>query len=208
MTHKHSKSITLLFALSIYLFLSSCGFVHESKIEIVNYFSQFVNEQQYKPIVYLDFKKFRGHPDKESISLNVGQTENEIIYDLLKKSGVFSEIIYDSYEKSRSEYTIEMSEYEYQPSVGASIGGALLTGFTLMIIPSSHDMRTILDTKLLDKQGNTVHHYRNEEQNTYWIGLFAPLFVDNIGFFPGRETLENQYRDSLKNLSETKFLKK
>ncbi|NOR79898.1 MAG: hypothetical protein GQ529_03560, partial [Methyloprofundus sp.] len=98
-----------------------------------------------------------------------------------------------------TEYDLQIDVYQYPPSVAGAMG-AILTGLTLLLIPSSSDTDTTVEIKLVDQSGNTAVEYVNTDGKTFWIGLFSVFMIDSFGVSHSNEVIHNQIRNGIKNI--------
>lgn len=202
MINKYLNAKVYIFA--IIFLLSGCGITHQAKVPKTDDVSYLGENLKNKPVVYMDFKRFTGTPDDKIYDAYAGQEEQEYVHSLLKESDLFSEVIFDEYEKERAKYTLEISVFVAQ----GSVAGPLITGITLGLIPTPNDTTYYTVTKLVDRQGNIIYEYHNEDVVTLWMGLFGFLFADHVGTSPRYDMAGNNIRDSLKNLHDTNVLNK
>ena len=182
-------------------FLNGCAFFPKNKVPNVGDISSLGTNLKEKPVIFLDYKRLAGKPNENARQLDVSQIENEYIFNILKNSRLFSEVIFDEYKKDKADFTVEIYAYEYQTNPGMGIIKAIITGASLMLIPTAYDFMYITNTRIIDKQGRMIYEYRNEDGITWWMGIFFLPFGDkglNRDY-----VVSNLVKDSLSHLSNS-----
>lgn len=151
----------------------------------------------------MDYKRFKSEPGKSSwrnASMVISQSEHQYITSLIESSGLFSKVIFEDYLKEEADYTVEVYLYDYVRNRGLTTFGALLSGFSLAIIPFSSTQDYILKARVLDKTGNVIDEYTNQDAITTWFGIFViPFGAKRFNEYP---TVTNMVNDLLRHFVE------
>ena len=190
---------------AILVVLGGCAVFPHNKFSPVDNFSQLGNQVEPKPSVYINYRKFIGIPGENVNQLPVSQIENELVANLLVQSKMFSDVIYDEYEKDKADITLNISEYQFsRENRAVTLLKVLVGGFSLMLIPISGDVEISTNIQAIDKGGNVIYEHSNEDGATVWIGLFmAPFGYKAV---PNWKIESNLIQNDLQALSKSKKL--
>jgi hypothetical protein len=187
--------------------LSSCGFNLKHQVKPVD--GQQISNLPAgnKPVVFLDYgfygRKKAYEESENPVKYRVSQAEATYIHSLVTQTGLFQNVIFDEYKKDNADYTLAI---EIFTEVDPSILGPILTGLTLGLIPSSMESESEVRIRLIDKDNKVVESVSNKDGQTFWIGLFAPLFTE-VSYDPTRQTVYNQVKDGMLKLSQSSIFK-
>ena len=192
---------TTVLLISAAILLIGCGSFPMHNIPNVGEVSRLGTDSKNNPIVFLEYKRLSGKPGDKANPLEVPQTERQYVYNIIKNTGLFSKVIFDEFEKDKADYVLEIKSYEYSENPGLGILKAIITGLSLMIIPTSYDFMLVTNTRIIDAKGTTIYEYANMDGITWWMGIFVIPFGDKG--INRNYVVANLIKDSMVHLSNS-----
>lgn len=181
--------------------LIGCAIFPKNMVKPYNDFSH-INKSGEKPKIFIDYKRFWSDPGKNSVRNRkaISQSEHQYITTIIESSGLFSQVIFEGYLKEEADYTIEIYLYNYYQNPGLTMLGVLLSGFSIGVIPTSYTQDYILKARVIDKTGNAIDEYTNQDAITTWFGIFVIPFGSKI--FNESPIVTNMVNDLLRHFVE------
>lgn len=199
----HTMKISKILLLMVVIFyLQGCAVFPKNQVKPYNDFSH-INKSWEKPVIFLDYKRFWSEPGKSSLgnrTVAISQLEHQYITKIVESSGLFSKVIFENYLKEEADYTIEIYLYNYNRNPGLILLGTLLSGFSIGIIPTSITQDYILKARVIDKTGNAIDEYTNQDAITTWLGILVIPFGSKV--FNENPTVTNMVNDLLRHFVE------
>jgi len=155
-----------------------------------------------KPSAYTNVQFFRGKPGANAKELSPtlpGMNKTiDMLRDNVSNSGLFSSVSYDSSTKGNTDLNLDVRVYNHGEISPGSMVGAIITGLSLYVIPSTAADSYTVQVDIFDKAGQPLTQVTNEDSMRMWQGLiFLPMAGNTI--MKGMEgTVGNQVRAALK----------
>lgn len=155
-----------------------------------------------KPTAYANLQFFRGRPGANAKELSPTLPGMNKTFDMIRSnvsnSGLFSSVSFDSSTRSSADLSLDVRVYNHGEISAGAMVGAIITGLSFYVIPSTAVDEYTVKVDVYDKAGQPLAKVSNEDSMRMWQGLiFLPMAGNTIR--KGAEaTVGNQVRAALK----------
>jgi hypothetical protein len=169
------KNLIGLIAIAATLALQGCMTYSHNQLQPVEQWP-LIEESKVKPSVYLKAQSEYRANENPSISANVDKLEALLRQEFVD-SGRFSRV---STQQEKSDIYVTATLRNQEDS---NIALAMITGFTMFLVPATFDNTLTLDLVFRDGQGNQIGKVEKQEKLTTWMHLiliFALPFNESL----------------------------
>jgi hypothetical protein len=172
--------------------------------------SDFPDQRHYtnRPTVYFAVKflrNFSGGRGPASTYPELSQRSKKIIARVANDSSMFDAHTFQPFGAGIADFTLEIKFLNYG-SEGRAVVAALISCYTLGIVPTWHTDNYRMDARLLARERKVLRVYRYEEQLKSWYGIWLLPWIGkthNKGF---DVVIENMTRTLLRDLVRDELL--
>lgn len=192
------KFFLLVTAITLFCFLGCAAFEKEKipRVDVMPDLSSYKS----KPSASVEFSFYRGYPENNPTEIDRAQKQmKNLVATAINKTGLFSNVSFEEDDANAKDYKIDLKIYNHGNVAAASLSG-FITGFTFGVIPGTAIDDFTVQLTVLDRQGNQLGKYSNDDSVQTWIGLW---FIPWMGHTPKKavcNTIENQVITALLEL--------
>lgn len=192
--------------ISIFI-LNGCTAIQNNELTKVEKIPD-VSMYENKPTAFIQLNLYQDEPQEIS-PRSIPYKKDEVhkfLRETIEATKLFSSITFDPSKKMEQDYTITLNVYNHGNHALAMLSG-FITGFSFFIIPGAATDNYTLRVNAISNSSGLETMVQNKDSVTTWVGIWFLPMMANTPREATHNTIQNQIRDSLKQLFDKGSLK-